>query len=217
MAETITLQATKREIIGKHVRHLRSEGKIPAVLYGPGFEPLSLTVDWLELRPKLRQAGGSKLINLDVEGDTFNVLVRNVQRRPVRGDVMHLDFYRVRMDVVIRTDIPIVLVGEGAVLEEAGGAYTHEKTSITVECLPGNLPASIEVNIDALQEVGDMVTVADLPELPGVTYHADPEEIIVTTSYLAAPEAEAEEAEEGAGRESEPELIRRREEEEEEE
>lgn len=214
MAETITLQATKRDVLGKHVRHLRREGKIPAVLYGPGFEPLSLLVDWIELRPKLLAAGGSQIINLDVEGDeTYNVLVRNVQRRPVRGDVLHLDFYRVRMDVAIRTDVPIVLVGNGAALEDAGGTYNHEKNSITVECLPGDLPASIEVSIEGLKEVGDMITVADLPQLPGVTYHADAEEIVVTTSYLTTASAEEEE---GEGGESEPELIRRREEEDEE-
>lgn len=211
MAETITLQATKRDLTGKQVRHLRSEGKIPAVLYGPGFEPMSLLVDWLELRPKLLQAGGTQLINLDVEGDSYNVLVRNVQRRPVRGDVLHLDFYRVRMDVAIRTEIPIVLVGKGDVLEKAGGAYNHEKNSILVECLPGDLPALIEVSIAGLKEVGDMITVADLPELPGVTYHADPTEIVVTTGYLETGTAEDMETEGGG---AEPELIRRREEEE---
>lgn len=210
MAETIVLEATKRQVTGKQVRHLRAEGVIPGVLYGPELESIPLQMNWLELRPTLRQAGGTHVIELNVDGEKYNALVREVQRSPLRGDVLHVDFYRVRMDVAIRTEIPIVLEGEARAIDEAGGIVNLEMTSIEVECLPGDLPSSIELDITGLKEVGDLMTVADLPEIAGVTYMADPEAIVIATTYLRAAEPEEEGEEEGES--AEPELIRRREE-----
>lgn len=219
MAEPITLKATKRELTGKQVKQLRNEGQIPAVVYGPGYEPMPVTVVWTELRPTLLKAGGTQIINLDVDGEPYNVLVRSVQRRPVRGDVLHLDFYRVRMDVAVRTEVPIVTVGEiSEALEEAGGTLHLERNAIQVEALPGNLPSVIEVDISGLEEVGASLTVSDLPALEGVEYLVEPEEIVVTTTYAEAPmAAEEEEEEELFDEEVEPELVRRRDEEEDEE
>lgn len=209
MAETIVLEATKRQVTGKQVRHLRAEGVIPGVLYGPELESIPLQMNWLDLRPTLRQAGGTHVIELNVDGEKYNALVREVQRSPLRGDVLHVDFYRVRMDVAIRTEIPIALEGEARAIDEAGGIVNLEMTSIEVECLPGDLPSHIELDITGLKEVGDLMTVADLPEIAGVTYMADPEGIVVATTYLRAAEVEEGAEEEGA---AEPELIRRREE-----
>ncbi len=211
MAETITLQATKRQVTGKAVRHLRTQGIIPGVVYGPTFENMDVQMVWTDLRPVLMEAGGTQLIELAVDGEKFNTLVRHVQRRPIRGDVMHIDFYRVRMDVAIRTEIPIVLVGEARSLETAGGMLIHEKNMVEVECLPGDLPSEITVDVSALQQVGDRLLASQLPQLPGVTYLLDPEDVIVMTA--SSQQYDATEGEEGGS--SEPELIRRREEEDE--
>lgn len=217
MAEMITLEATKREIVGKQVRHLRREGIIPGVLYGPGFEPLQLQLEWTTLRPTLLEAGGSQIIELNVDGDKYNALVRQVHRAPLRAEVLHIDFYHVRMDVAIRTEVPIVTMGDSDHIEDQGGVATHETTSIEVECLPTDLPAEIEVDLSLLKEVGDSITVADLPQLQGVTYLVDDDVVIVSTSYMRVEEEEEEEEEEITGEMEEPELIRRREEEEEDE
>ncbi len=219
MAETLTLKATKRELTGKQVKQLRNKGQIPAVVYGPGYETVPVAVDWAELRPTLLKAGGTQLINLNVDGEAYNVLVRSVQRRPVRGDVLHLDFYRVRMDVAVRTEIPIVTVGEiSEALKEAGGAIHLERNAVLVEALPGDLPHAIEVDISTLQEVGVSVTVGDLPVLEGVTYLVEPEDVVLTSIYAETPVAVEEEEEEETFDEGvEPELVRRREEEEDEE
>ena len=125
----------------------------------------------------------------------------------------HIDFYRVRMDVAIRTEVPIVLEGDLDRFDDMDGTVIHELTSVMVECLPTDLPAAITVDISALKEIGDMILASDLPKLPGVSYLVNDEDVIVTTAYLRRAAEEAEAEGEGA---AEPELVRRHEEEDEE-
>ncbi|GAB4415608.1 MAG: 50S ribosomal protein L25 [Anaerolineae bacterium] len=214
MAEKYVLEATRRELTGKKVKQMRERGLIPAVLYGPAFEALPLQVSWSALRPVLRDAGGTHLIELNVDGERHNALVRQVQRDPIRGDVLHVDFFRVRMDVAIRTEVPVVLVGNADAIEDAGGVINHEMTHVLVECLPADLPAEIQVDLSVLREVGDSIVSAQLPALPGVTYLVEGNEVVVSTSFLEAAE---EEEEAGVEEMAEPELIRRPSDEEEEE
>lgn len=208
----IELQATRRDVEGKEVRHLRRQGVIPGVLYGPTFEAIPLQFDWQILRPVLREAGGSQLIEMEVAGEKYNALVREVQRDPLRGDVLHIDFYRVRMDVAIRTDVPLVTVGSDEPIAELGGVVAQEMTSIPVECLPGNLPSEVQVDISVLEAVGDSIVVADLPQFEGVTYMVNDDDVVVSSSYprqVFEEEEEEEELEEGLLEEGEePELIR---------
>lgn len=209
MADKIVLEATRRDIEGKEVRHLRRQGIIPGVLYGPTIDSIPLQVEWTTLRPVLREAGASQLIAMNISGEEHNALVRDVQRDPIRGDVLHIDFYRVRMDVAIRTEIPLVTVGSDEEITEQGGIVAQEMTSILVECLPGDLPAHIEVDLSVLKEVGDSILVAALPEFPGVTLMANEDDVIISTSYprrAVEDEEEEEEAEIEEG--DEPELIR---------
>jgi len=214
MAETIVLEATKREQIGKKVSRLRAQGIVPGVLYGPTFDAIPLQVVWTTLRPVLLEAGGSKVIQVNMDGEEYNALVRDVQRDPIRGEVLHIDFYRVRMDVAIRTDVPILLIGSNARITELGGVIIHEMNSIEVECLPGDLPAHVEIDLSGIQDIGDSLLVRDLPELPGVTYMSPADDVVVTSSYMrAALEEEEEEEEEVLEEGEEPELIRRRREE----
>jgi large subunit ribosomal protein L25 len=217
MAETMVLEVSKRDVQGKHVRHLRAEGIVPGVIYGPTFESLPVQVEWIKLRPVLRAAGGSHLIQLTVEGETHNTLVREVQRDPIRGDVLHIDFYRVRMDVALRTDVPVSLVGSDAAITKNGGVVTHEMTTLQVECLPSDLPAMFEVNLSLLKEVGDTILVGDLTPPSGVVILDSADGVIVSSSMLRLEAEEEEEEEEELFEEAEPELVGRREEEEEEE
>jgi len=214
MAEKFVLEATRRDLTGKQVKQMRAQGLIPAVLYGPAFEALPLQVSWTALRPVLRDAGGTHLIELNVDGEQHSALVRQVQRDPIRGDVLHVDFFRVRMDVAIRTEVPVVLVGHADAIEDAGGVINHEMTHVLVECLPADLPAEVAVDVSGLREVGDNILAAQLPVLPGVTYLVEGNEVVVSTSFLETAEVEEEAGAEAA---AEPELIRRRPAEEEEE
>lgn len=214
MAEQFVLEAAKRDTIGKEVRHLRKAGIVPAVLYGPEFDALDLQVEWSNLRTTLLAAGGSNIITLQVGDETYNALVRDVQRSPVRGDVLHVDFYRVRMDVIIRTDVPVVVEGNFDKLIEEAGVITHEMTSVTVECLPTVLPSEVVISLEGITAVGDTLTVADLPQLEGVNYLADPGDVVVSSTYMRMEEEEEEEEEELFDEEMvEPELVRREDEE----
>ena len=90
MAEMIVLEANKRDMAGKQVRKLRQAGIVPGILYGPTFEAIPLQIAWTELRPTLRQAGGSQIIELHIDGETYNALVRNVQRAPLKLSLIHI-------------------------------------------------------------------------------------------------------------------------------
>ncbi len=215
MANNLVLEATRREVMGKQVKKLRAQGIIPGVLYGPAFEPVPFQVEWAKLRPVLREAGGSQVVEFVLEGEKHHALVREVQRDAIRGDVLHVDFYRVRMDVAIRTEVPIVLVNDELILSK-GGLVNQEMNAIEVECLPTSLPSEIVVDLSHLSEVGERVTVGQLPRLEGVTYMMEDDVVVVSTQYMAREEA-AEGEEEGLpGGASEPELIRREREEDEE-
>src|SRR5512143_2843210 len=98
MSETYKLDATHREIVGKHVKQYRQAGQIPAVVYGPTFEPVKLFVNEAELRHVLAHAAGTHLIELSIDGSPVTTLAREVQRHPIKGSILHVDFYHVAMD-----------------------------------------------------------------------------------------------------------------------
>jgi len=207
MANNLVLEATRREITGKQVKKLRAQGIIPGVLYGPAFEAVPFQVEWAKLRPVLREAGGSQVIEVVLGDEKHHALVREVQRDILRGDVLHVDFYRVRMDVAIRTEVPIVLVNDELILSK-GGLVNQEMNSIEVECLPTSLPSEIVVDLSSLSEIGERVTVGQLPQLEGVTYMMEDDVVVVSTQYMEREESAEGEELPPAGAE-EPELIRK--------
>ena len=207
MANNLVLEATRREITGKQVKKLRAQGIIPGVLYGPAFEAVPFQVEWAKLRPVLREAGGSQVIEVVLGDEKHHALVREVQRDILRGDVLHVDFYRVRMDVAIRTEVPIVLVNDELILSK-GGLVNQEMNSIEVECLPTSLPSELVVDLSSLSEIGERVTVGQLPQLEGVTYMMEDDVVVVSTQYMEREESAEGEELPPAGAE-EPELIRK--------
>jgi large subunit ribosomal protein L25 len=217
MSETITLEAQERNIIGKKVKQLRRAGIIPAVVYGPEFTPLSISLDERELRMALRKAGGTQLIELTVGKTKIPTLVRSVQRDPIRGNLYHVDFYRVAMDRVIHAEVPIVLVNEPPIVTSKEGAVFQALNSVGVEALPAHLPPHIEVDISGLTEIGDQLLVSNLAESDDFTVTTGAEELVVRIDYAQALEEEEEEEEFPELVSAEPEVITERREEEEEE
>jgi large subunit ribosomal protein L25 len=183
-------------------RRTRTEGRIPAVIYGHGIDPLPITVEARELRGALNaQARGSVLFNVQVGGASHLVVAREVQRHPVRNTVAHVDFQIVRRDEIISATVAINLVGEALQVTRAGGVVEHALLHLVVRAKPGDVPAVIEVNIDGL-EVGQAIRVADLNLPSGVTADLDPEMPVVvgaTAAHGGLEEAE----EEGAPSEEE--------------
>jgi large subunit ribosomal protein L25 len=190
MAE-VKLKGESREVVGKGAaRKIRAAGKVPAVLYGPGVEPMRLSVDALQLWHALHtDAGTNVLINLAVDGDTFLTMPREVQRDIVRGTLLHVDFLQIRRDVAIQVDVPVTLVGESVGVKE-GGVIEHHLWELRVECLPAQVPESIEADISALA-VGDSLHVSDLKLPQHITLLTPAEETLV--SVVPPPVLEVEE------------------------
>jgi len=195
MSEFITLDATKRTITGKQVKQLRRQGLIPAVVYGRDSEPLNLTIDARELRQVLLDAGGTQIIEIHVDGKKIPTLAREVQRNPLGGDILHVDFYQVSMNRPIRAEVPVLIVGENELVDSGAAVLLHVLNTLTVEALPADLPASIDVDISGLKEIGDRITVGDLTLPAGCTAIDDAAEMLVKLDY-ARVEEEEEEAEE---------------------
>ena len=207
MADDITLVAEVGRPTGTSAaRRLRATGKVPAVLYGRGAEPRAITVDWRELRVALTTDKGlNALINLEVDGTRTPAIVKEMQRHPVRRDVLHIDFLSVDVDKPIATDVPIVLEGEPIEVLREQGVVDQIMNAIIVHAKPDRIPGHLSIDVSAL-EIGHTLTVADLVLPEGVTIDADPEETIVIaqlTSLALAEEEEEAEGEEGEGEEGE--------------
>jgi large subunit ribosomal protein L25 len=196
MAEPIELNASKREITGKQVKQLRRQGLVPAVLYGPSREPLSLQVEERVLAATLAWAGGSHIITLNIDGQSFQALVREVQRDNIHDNPLHVDFYAVSMDRLVRTEIPLDFIGEPTLVASKEAILVTGTTFVEVESLPGNLPPSIPVDLSDLVDMDSAVTVGDLHAPTGVTFLTEAGEVVARLDYAAmAEEAEEEEEE----------------------
>ena len=182
-------------------RRTRTSGRIPAVIYGHGIDPLPITVEARDLRGALNaQARGSVLFNVEVGGTSHLVVAKEIQRHPVRNTVSHVDFQVVRRDEIISATVAINLVGEATLVTRAGGVIEQALLHLVVRAKPGDVPSAIDVDIEGL-EVGQAIRVADLKLPGGVTADLDPEMPVVVA---AAPHGmELSEAEEAAAEEEE--------------
>jgi len=193
------LVAELRDATGKGVaRKLRAAGLIPAVVYGKGAETKAISVDPSALQ-RLLQSGGAginTLIDLSVDGTTRTVLVKELQRDPVRGRPLHTDFYLVDLDQKVEVSVPIRLVGRPPGVE-LGGILDHPLREIELECLPRAIPESVDVDVSEL-DVGQSVHVRDL-ELPeGSTVRTDVNLAVASViAPVAVEEPVVEELEEG--------------------
>jgi large subunit ribosomal protein L25 len=176
-------------------RRLRREGAVPAIIYGHGLQPVSVAVGRRELYTVLHtEAGLNALINLQVNGDEYLTVARELQRHPVRGDIIHLDFIRISLDEPIEAEVPVEFTGIPVGVREGKGIVETPAASVVVSALPTDIPSHITIDITDLK-VGDSARVADLPEIPGVTYVSEPEHLLVmVTLPAAAPVEEAAEA-----------------------
>lgn len=215
MSEIIALEAQHRKVTGKEVKHLRTQELIPAVIYGSILEEaIQIQVPERSLKGSLREAGGTNIIEIDLGDSKHNVLVREVQRDILHGDLLHVDFYAISLDIKISTEVPVMLVGESAVVASGEAMMITRANTIEVECLPTEIPSELTLDISRLTEVGDYLTVADLDVPDKVKVLADPEEVLVRTEYAERMVSGEEglEGEEAFGSEfgsEEPEVIKR--------
>jgi large subunit ribosomal protein L25 len=206
--EKLTLKASQREVVGKKTRFLRRKGITPAHLFGHGLDSLSLQCDTPELKQTIVRAGMTRIIKLAIEGDKEprSVFIREIQREPLGGGLLHVDFYEVKMTEKIKAAVPIILVGEAPAMKEKGRTVSQNLTELNVESLPDELPPQIEVDLSPLEEVEQAIFVRDIALGPGVTVLDEPDQLVVKVSEVrmeveeevVAEEVAAEEAEEGA-------------------
>jgi len=182
--DQLELKVTRREVLGKKVRFLRRQGITPVHVFGHGIESETLQCKTAELRPVLAEAGATGLINLKLgsERKARNVITREIQREPRSGALLHVDFYQVRMEDKVRMEVPIVIIGEAPALKLKENMLTHELNTVTVECLPGNIPNHIEMDVSSLEEAEQALRVGDIKLGEGVVVLNDPEQMIVKIS-----------------------------------
>jgi large subunit ribosomal protein L25 len=221
MATQVSLKAGRREPKGKGgARKLRALGDVPAVLYGAGAEPVSIRLNAHEAELLFRSISvDNTLINLEVEGEKAPVvtLVREIQTHPARAELLHVDFYRVQMDVEVELEVPLHLDGTAAGVKE-GGVVDQPIHDLPVRCLPSDIPEAIHVDVSNLN-IGDLLRVKDLVVPKGVTILLDGErtvcsvqvptkleEVVAPDTTQAEPEVISEAGAEGEEVEAEPEV-----------
>jgi len=204
--EEILLQAQKRDVYGKRVKDLRAQGYVPAILYGHKLENVSIKTPDKELDQAIEKAGYSTLIDLKIDNEkATKVIASHPQFNPVTGKIIHIDFYRVKMDEKIKTEIPLEFIGESNAVKNLEGSLVQNKDSIEVECLPGNLVSGIQVDISALKTFEDSILIKDLKVPNGITVLDEPEEVVAN---VEPPRSEEELAElEESATEKEKEAI----------
>jgi large subunit ribosomal protein L25 len=177
-----TLALTSRAAEGsRSARRLRRTGQVPGVIYGGGAEPELFAVDARVLRNTLAHAGAILEVTVD-GGDATPVLVKDVQRHPVRGDAVHVDLLRVRMDEAIHTTTTLELIGADVAPGVAeGGVLSQGVVELNIEALPGDIPDTIQVDVSGLQ-INETVTLATVTPPSGVTLLDDPETVIATVT-----------------------------------
>jgi large subunit ribosomal protein L25 len=196
----VALQAeTRAERGSTHARRLRGSGRVPATLYGRGIDPLSLTVDARELAGALHtDAGMNVLIDLKLDGDTHLAMARQLERHPVKGSIIHVDFLKIARDQKVTVDVPLAFEGDAIGVKE-GGQIDHHLWNVSLECLVTAVPEKIVMDITNLN-VGDILRVSDLEVPAGVEILTGADEVVIgcITPTEMKVEAELEPGEEPA-------------------
>lgn len=204
--EKVVLKATKRDVTGKQVKAMRREGKLPAVIYGRHLEPISILLDAHTAGLALAKVSASSLVTLDVDGKEFPALVRERQRDYIKGNLTHIDFLAVSMDEKLRTSVGLAFVGVSPAVKDYSGILVHNLERLEVECLPGDLPERINVDISMLKQIGDIIRVRDLAVSDKVRILADEDETIAVVTITKEEAAPAAAAVEGAAEAAAPEI-----------
>ena len=192
------LAAQTRESMGRRAKHVHDNGMIPAVVYGKGVEPRPIQVSRSEFRQVFRAAGMSSLIDLTVGSDkVFKAVVKDLQVDPISLEPYHIDFHQIRMDEEMTAEVPLKFIGESKAVKEFAGTLVKSLDSVTVKCLPADLPHEIEVDLSVLATFDDHINVGSLKLPNGVKVSDDVNATIATVvaplteEQLKAMEAES--------------------------
>jgi len=185
-----TLTAKIRTVLGKKTKNIKIQGKIPAVVYGPGATNLSLEVDEKEFKKVFSEAGESSLIELQIDKEKRPVLINEMQIDHVSDKIIHIDFFQASLKEEVEVNIPLVFEGVAPAEKDFGGTLNKNILEVEVKALPQNLPQEIVVNVESLKTFQDHILIKDLILPANVTILKNPEEIVV--SVLAPRKVEEE-------------------------
>jgi len=195
MTETILNATTGRATGSSSSRRLRSEGRIPGVVYGMGMDPMSVSVDRRELRGALSgSAGLNTILDLTVDGTMYPSIIKDVQRHPVRLNIEHLDFIQVDLNAEIVVNVPIHLTGEAKDVNDNNGLIDQIMAVLEVSTTPRNIPDEIVFDVSAMT-MDSTITVEELTLPSGVTATAEPDSAVITVSIMRTPVLDEEAAE----------------------
>ena len=206
--EKVVLNASRREVVGKQVKALRREGKLPAVIYGRHTEPVSINLDAHSASLALGRLTSSSLVTINLDGKEYPTLVREKQRDYIKNRLLHIDFLAVSLDEEIRTYVVVNFIGVSTAVKDYNAVLVKNLEQLEVECLPTDLPEHIDVDISVLNRPGEGIRVREVPISDKVRILNDPETMVVVATF-AKVEEEAPGipgAEGAAPAEAEPEL-----------
>ena len=204
MPDIVLLAESGRVSGTRESRRLRRAGRIPAVVYGHGIEPIPVSVDARDLRVALGgEAGSRALLSLRVGRDSHLAMARQLQRHPVRHTVTHIDFQVVARDEVVTAEVPLLLTGEALAVHRGDGMLDQELQSVPIKAKPADLPPHLEFDISEM-EIGDSIRASELALPAGVELDIDGDSVLVIAHPPRIAEAApAEEGEAVAGEEGE--------------
>ena len=192
--ETPTVTLAPRTVTGKKVRFLRREGMVPVHFYGRGVDSLALQVETATLRRVIISAGANVPVKVTIDGRDGEEIcfIRDAQRHPVSEDLLHVDFYRVDVDRVVRAEVPVIMDGEAPAVRNLGGVLLQAFNSLEVEALPLDMPAAFHVDVTGLEDFEAAVRIGDISITGEVNILRDDQEVV---ARVAQPRIEEEEEE----------------------
>jgi large subunit ribosomal protein L25 len=185
------LAVKSRDILGKKVKALRREGFIPAELYGHGFKNIHLALPAKEFNKVLKVAGSTTVVNLLLGKESKSAMIHEVARDSVTSEVIHVDLHQVRMDELVKADVPLEFVGEAPAIKAFSAVINKSMSTIEVEAFPQDLPHSLVVDLSVLDELDKTIYVKDLKRPKGVMFLIDAETAIATATPPAPEEVVA--------------------------
>lgn len=203
MGVTIIEVQNRLETGKNFVDKMRVEDMIPGVVYSRGGETIHITVKAPEFARAYRIAGGASLLNLNLEGEKIPAVIKEIQRHPFKNQILHVDFQKINMDEKIRMTIPVVLINRDSIKIQPS-ILMQLLDEIDIECLPGDIPSSIEVNVEDMDlETPIMISDLDIAKDEDITILSNIDDVICTLTVPSVEEESEDDEESEAGEESE--------------
>lgn len=186
--EKVVIKATKRDVVGKQVKALRREGKLPAVIYGRHTEPVNVNLEFHTASMALAKLTSSSLVTIDVDGTEYFALVREKQRDYIKNRLIHVDFMAVSLTEKIRARVNVHFVGVSGAVKDFNAVMVHNLEQLEVECLPTDLPERIDLDISVLAKPGDGIRVREVKVPDSIRLLDDPDTMVAVATFAKVEE-----------------------------